>query len=88
MHIISGFLKFSKAVAYGAIAFFVYSNFIGPEGVAEIFGDSKNINQDGTKKAAILLSEGLIKWTIVAAVLELVDNFIEIIPKIKNKVSS
>ncbi|MDN3437799.1 hypothetical protein QMA04_06815 [Planococcus sp. APC 3900] len=77
-------LRAAKVVTYGILAFFVYTDFIGPEGIAEIIGVSENINDYDTKKGALILSENLIRWTIFAAALEILDNFVGMFPKKTN----
>lgn len=79
MLLISRMLKILKALSYTLVAFFVWTNFLGPEGMAELRGLEVSEDNPGIEMGALLLSSQLIQWTIVAAVLEVIDNAVEFI---------
>lgn len=70
-------LLYWKVVGYGLLCFFLYSDFIGPEKLAQLLLNGKEINEVGKEHGALMISTSLIRITIMVALFELLSNIVQ-----------
>ena len=66
-------LLFLKIVAYSGLAVFLYSNYIGPEGIADVLR-VENPAKEGLEMIGILIPNYVLIWTLATVILELIGN--------------
>lgn len=77
-------LTFLKITAYAGLAIMLYSNIIGPAGIAEIF-KINNPSEEGLKIVGVKIPKSVLYWTLGTVVLEAVDNLFSLFTSVKPK---
>lgn len=77
-YIIELILSFLKIVAYFGLVILLYSNYIGPEGIADVLR-VENPAKEGLEMIGILIPNYVLIWTLATVALEVISNFYSLI---------